>query len=140
MELEDFIDALQSDIPAEELLARGYSVAGTWDEIDDPVLIGPDDPDLAAVQAAIHVGFGQDDTEIGVASVADRDAQVAERGGTEVLRETLAAGRSVLFGAFDPDLGPLGGGSHNPWGEKIIAQTVHTPGSPVIGFRKWPKV
>jgi hypothetical protein len=32
------------------------------------------------------------------------------------------------------------GGSHNPWGEKIIAQTVHSPGSPVIGFRKWPKV
>lgn len=28
----------------------------------------------------------------------------------------------------------------NPWGEKIIAQTVHTPGSPVIGIRKWPKV
>ena len=26
------------------------------------------------------------------------------------------------------------------WGEKVIAQTVHTPGSPVIGFRKWPKV
>jgi hypothetical protein len=30
--------------------------------------------------------------------------------------------------------------AHNPWGEKIIAQTVHSPGSPVIGFRKWPKV
>jgi len=26
------------------------------------------------------------------------------------------------------------------WGEKVIAQTVHSPGSPVIGFRKWPKV
>jgi hypothetical protein len=33
-----------------------------------------------------------------------------------------------------------GGGSHNEWAEKIIAETVHTPGSPVIGFRKWPKV
>src|SRR6187455_2592209 len=42
VDLEDFIDALQSDISAEELLARGYSVAGTWDEVDDPVLIGPD--------------------------------------------------------------------------------------------------
>lgn len=29
--------------------------------------------------------------------------------------------------------------AHNPWGEKIIAQTVHSPGSPVIGIRKWPK-
>ena len=42
VELEAFIDVLQSDIPAEELVARGYSVAGTWDEVDDPVLIGPD--------------------------------------------------------------------------------------------------
>ena len=30
--------------------------------------------------------------------------------------------------------------AHNPWGEKIIAQTVHSPGSPVIGIRKWPKL
>ena len=29
----------------------------------------------------------------------------------------LAAGRSVLYGAFDPDLGAVGGGSHNPRGE-----------------------
>lgn len=33
-----------------------------------------------------------------------------------------------------------GGTAHAPRGEKIIAQTVHTPGSPVIGLRKWPKV
>ena len=26
------------------------------------------------------------------------------------------------------------------WGEKVIGQTIHAPGSPVIGFRKWPKV
>lgn len=26
------------------------------------------------------------------------------------------------------------------WGEDVIAKTVHSPGSPVIGFRKWPKV
>lgn len=26
------------------------------------------------------------------------------------------------------------------WGEDVIAHTVHSPGSPVIGFRKWPKV
>jgi hypothetical protein len=28
----------------------------------------------------------------------------------------------------------------NAWAEKIIAETVHSPGSPVIGLRKWPKV
>jgi polyphosphate kinase len=39
--LEAFIDALQSEISVEELVASGYSVTGTWDEIDDPVLIGP---------------------------------------------------------------------------------------------------
>ena len=33
-----------------------------------------------------------------------------------------------------------GGTSHNEWGEKIIAKTVHSPGSPVIGLRQWPKV
>jgi len=42
VDLEAFIDTLQSNVPADELVARGYSVAGTWDEIDDPVLIGPD--------------------------------------------------------------------------------------------------
>ena len=29
--------------------------------------------------------------------------------------------------------------AHNEWGEKIIKQTVHSPGSPVNGLRKWPK-
>jgi hypothetical protein len=32
------------------------------------------------------------------------------------------------------------GTSHSNRGEKIIAQTVHSPGSPVIGLRQWPKV
>lgn len=32
-------------------------------------------------------------------------------------------------------------GTHKvEWGEKVIAETMHSPGSPVIGFRKWPKV
>lgn len=80
--------------------------------------LGPDDPDLAAVQAAIHVGFGQDDTELGSASVAERDALLAA-GSAEPgpLREILAAGQSVLYGAFEPELGAVGGGSHNPRGE-----------------------
>lgn len=41
VELEDLIDALQSDLSADELVERGLRVEGTWDEVDDPVLIGP---------------------------------------------------------------------------------------------------
>ena len=40
VELADLIDALQ-DKSAEELIALGLSTGDTWDEIDDPVLIGP---------------------------------------------------------------------------------------------------
>ena len=80
--------------------------------------LSPDDPDLAAVQAAIHVGFGQGDTQIGPASVAERDARAAEPDShVETLSAMIAAGRTVTFGAFDPDLGAVGGGSHNPRGE-----------------------
>jgi ribosomal protein S18 acetylase RimI-like enzyme len=79
--------------------------------------LGPADPELAAVQAAIHVGFGQDDTELGSASVAERDARMAEDEDLGPLREILSAGQSVLHGAFDPEVGAVGGGSHNPRGE-----------------------
>ena len=41
MDLSDVIDALQ-DLSPEELVANGLSADNTWDEIDDPVLIGPD--------------------------------------------------------------------------------------------------
>ena len=41
---------------------------------------GPGDPDLGAVRAAIHVGFDQDDTRTGPASVAERDAKASELG------------------------------------------------------------
>jgi polyphosphate kinase 2 len=40
VDLSDIIDALQ-DLSAEELLANGLSADSTWDEIDDPVLLGP---------------------------------------------------------------------------------------------------
>ena len=70
---------------------RGAAVAAGIEVGDYPLLVlagdpvprrGPvavrrlsaDDPDLAVVQAAIHVGFGQDDTRVGPASVAERDA------------------------------------------------------------------
>ena len=40
VDLSDIIDALQ-DLSAEELVAHGLSADSTWDEIDDPVLLGP---------------------------------------------------------------------------------------------------
>jgi ribosomal protein S18 acetylase RimI-like enzyme len=80
--------------------------------------LAPDDPDLAAVQAAIHVGFGQDDTKVGPASVAERDVQAIEPDShVETMSAMIAAGRTVTFGAFDPALGAVGGGSHSPRGE-----------------------
>ncbi len=77
-----------------------------------------DDPDLAAVQAAVHVGFGQDDTATGTAGVAERDARAAAADShVETMAAMIAAGRTVTFGAFDADLGAVGGGSHNPRGD-----------------------
>jgi ribosomal protein S18 acetylase RimI-like enzyme len=78
--------------------------------------LGPEDPDLAAVRAAIHVGFDQDDTLVGAASVTERDLRVAAGSDDAHLSTVLASGHSVLFGAFDPVLGAVGGGSHNPRG------------------------
>jgi polyphosphate kinase 2 len=42
VDLDDLIDALQSDLTADQLVERGLTVEGTWDEVDDPVLVGPD--------------------------------------------------------------------------------------------------
>ena len=42
VELEQLIDALKADLSADEFVERGMSVQGTFDHIDDPVLIGPD--------------------------------------------------------------------------------------------------
>jgi len=80
--------------------------------------IGSGDPELAAVQGAVHIGFGQDDTETGPASVAERDAKAAELS-SELghLSGLLDSGHSVLFGAFDAEHGAVGGGSHNPRGD-----------------------
>ena len=77
-----------------------------------------DDPELAAARAAISVGFGQDDTSTGPASVAERDAQVAAEGSkVDTVAALLGSGHSVMYGAFEPGLGAVGGGSHNPRGE-----------------------
>src|SRR6187431_2133227 len=42
VELETLIDALQADLSVDDFVERGLSVEGTFDEIDDPVLLGPD--------------------------------------------------------------------------------------------------
>lgn len=41
MDLSDIIASLK-DLSDEELNLRGLAVDGTWDEVDDPVLLGPD--------------------------------------------------------------------------------------------------
>jgi polyphosphate kinase 2 len=41
MDLSDLIASLK-DLSDEELNLRGLAVDGTWDEVDDPVLLGPD--------------------------------------------------------------------------------------------------
>ncbi len=41
MDLDDIITSLQ-DLEDHQFEERGLSVTGTWDEVDDPVLIGPD--------------------------------------------------------------------------------------------------
>ena len=61
------------------------------------------------MQAAIHVGFGQDDTQIGPASVAERDVRASEPDShVDTIAAMIAAGRTVTFGAFDPVLGAVG--------------------------------
>ena len=42
VDLDQLIEALQADLSANEFIERGMSVEGTFDHIDDPVLIGPD--------------------------------------------------------------------------------------------------
>ncbi|MEI2716605.1 MAG: polyphosphate kinase 2 [Candidatus Nanopelagicales bacterium] len=41
MDLHDIIASLQ-DLDDDEFEERGLTVTGTWDEVDDPILIGPD--------------------------------------------------------------------------------------------------
>lgn len=79
--------------------------------------LAADDPQLGPVRAAISLGFAHLGTAVGDAGTAERDARVAE--GTERLdwlSDILRAGLSVLAGAFDPQAGAVGGGSHNPRG------------------------
>ncbi len=81
-------------------------------------VVPADDPELGLVRAAIHVGFFTHGTAVGTASVAERDAaQAADPEAADRTRTMVEAGLSVLVGAFDPVVGAVGGGSHNPRGD-----------------------
>ncbi len=41
VDLQDIITSLR-ELSDEDLAARGFTATGTWDEVDDPVLLGPD--------------------------------------------------------------------------------------------------
>jgi len=71
-----------------------------------------DEPDLARVVAVPDVAFAHPGTDVGLAGPAERDKLAGDKdqAGISRMRETLAAGQSVLAAAFD-DEGPLSAGS-----------------------------
>jgi ribosomal protein S18 acetylase RimI-like enzyme len=71
-----------------------------------------DEPDLARIVAVPDVAFAHPGTDVGPAGPAERDKLAADKAeaGISRMRETLAAGHSVLAAAFD-DEGPLAAGS-----------------------------
>ena len=78
-------------------------------------IVAADDPELGLVRAAVNVGFGTSGTSIGEASVAERDADARAHPETaERIAALITAGLGILAGAFDAQVGPVGGGSHNP--------------------------
>lgn len=88
------------------------------DPATDVRIVAADDPQLGLVRAAVNVGFGNAGTSVGPASIADRDADATARPeGAERVAALITAGLSVMVGAFVADVGPVGGGSHNPRGD-----------------------
>jgi len=80
--------------------------------------LAADDPELATVRAAVSAGFSAPGTARGEESVAERDGRLADGlGHVETLATLLGTGRSVMYGAFDPGAGAVGGGSHNARGD-----------------------
>ncbi|MEJ7630105.1 MAG: GNAT family N-acetyltransferase [Nocardioidaceae bacterium] len=86
-------------------------------------MLGPGEVrDLALSRAAISVGFGASGTAGGAEGVAERDAALGE--GFAVVDETAvkrlaerAIRAAACYAVEQPDLGPVGGGSHSPVGE-----------------------
>jgi GNAT superfamily N-acetyltransferase len=74
-------------------------------------VVPADDPALPAVQAAIHLGFGEPGTDVGATGPTERDAAVTGR--HDAVREGIRSGWQVLVTAEDAG-GPAAGGSHNP--------------------------
>src|ERR1700744_4440475 len=74
-------------------------------------IVSPDEPDLDRVWAVPAVAFENPGTATGLAGAIERDKLAAghDEGTTELLRERLRSGQSVLAAAFDSD-GPLGAG------------------------------
>ena len=92
------------------------ALPGAADPRVRPVPAG--DAALPLVVAAIHVGFGNPGTALGAAGPEARDARACDTAGSAARTAQLVRdGLSVLWGAFDPVAGPVGGGSHNPRGE-----------------------
>ena len=84
----------------------------------DVRVVAVDDLDLKLVCAAVSVSFAHAGTAVGEASVAERDDEAATRPThAERVAALMTAGLSVLVGAFDPQAGPVGGGSHNARGD-----------------------
>ncbi|HET7476046.1 MAG TPA: GNAT family N-acetyltransferase [Dermatophilaceae bacterium] len=77
-----------------------------------------DDPDLAAVVAAVGVAFDHAGTATGPASVAERDEALGRGAGhVDATRAAISAGATVQVGVFLPGVGAVGGGAHNPRGQ-----------------------
>jgi ribosomal protein S18 acetylase RimI-like enzyme len=83
-------------------------------------MLDPEDPEQAAVHAAIEVGFSNAGTERGSASAMERDAMLADSAPNPVVhnhrRSLMEQGLLAIAGAFDVS-GALGGGSHSPRAE-----------------------
>ena len=80
-------------------------------------ILDADDPDLAAVRAAIHVGFAAAGTAIGPQSVAERDAAVAGPPRWTRRARRSGPGARSRSGRSTTRTEPVGGGSHNPRGD-----------------------
>jgi ribosomal protein S18 acetylase RimI-like enzyme len=76
-------------------------------------ILAADDPELVQAWAVPAVAFGHPGTEIGEATVTERDkfAANSDAATVEMLRERLRGGQSVLAAARGPN-GPLGAGSY----------------------------
>lgn len=86
-------------------------------------LVPSEDPDLGRVNAAIGVGFASGGTGVGEAGVTERDvALAAHPEDADRASSAVMSGRSILVGAFDAEVGAVGGGSVNPRGD--VAEVV----------------